>query len=81
MARSTAPGLGYGRCWNSGPDAVESTPDLTSRSRPADHEPLRDGQRRSAVGEGKPWTGEHPTYLNREFGTWWVRAYNWPIMY
>lgn len=42
LARSTAPGLGYGLCWKSGPEAVESTPVLASpdRSRPADQPPL-----------------------------------------
>ena len=42
FARNTAPGLGYGRCWNKGPEAVESTPVFASpeRSRPADQPPL-----------------------------------------
>lgn len=42
FARSTSPGLGYGRCWNSGPDAVMSTPVLASPrvSRPVDQVPL-----------------------------------------
>jgi len=41
--RSTAPGLGYGRCWNKGPEAVTSAPVLAEShvSSPADHEPLR----------------------------------------
>lgn len=30
LARSTAPGLGYGRCWKRGPDAVVSAPVLAS---------------------------------------------------
>ena len=45
--RSTAPGLGYGRCWNSGPDAVTSAPVFAESrvSRPVDHEPLHTATR------------------------------------
>jgi len=41
--RSTAPGLGYGRCWNNGPDAVTSAPVFAEShvSRPDDHDPLQ----------------------------------------
>ena len=41
FALSTAPGLGYGRCWNKGPDAVTSAPVLAvpRRSSPVVHEP------------------------------------------
>lgn len=43
LARSTAPGLGYGRCWNRGPAAVVSAPVFASLrlGRPLDHEPLQ----------------------------------------
>lgn len=42
LARSTAPGLGYGRCWNNGPAAVVSAPVFASFrfGRPLDHVPL-----------------------------------------
>lgn len=42
LALRTAPGLGYGLCWNKGPEAVESTPVLASPvlSSPADQPPL-----------------------------------------
>lgn len=42
LARRTAPGLGYGLCWNRGPAAVVSAPVLASLrlGRPLDHEPL-----------------------------------------
>ncbi len=44
LALSTSPGLGYGRCWNKGPDAVTSTPVLAApgSSRPVDHVPLKE---------------------------------------
>lgn len=43
MARSTAPGLGYGLIWNSGPLAVVSTPVLASPFfiNPVVHVPLQ----------------------------------------
>lgn len=42
LARSTAPGLGYGRCWKRGPAAVVSAPVFASLrlGRPLDQEPL-----------------------------------------
>ena len=42
LARSTAPGLGYGRCWKRGPAAVVSAPVLASLrlGSPVDHVPL-----------------------------------------
>lgn len=42
LARRTAPGLGYGLCWNRGPAAVVSAPVFASLrlGRPLDHEPL-----------------------------------------
>lgn len=41
LARSTAPGLGYGRCWKRGPAAVVSAPVLASLrlGSPVDHVP------------------------------------------
>ena len=44
--RKTSPGLGYGRCWNSGPFAVVSTPVLASpfSTSPVDHVPLETNQ-------------------------------------
>lgn len=43
LARSTAPGLGYGRCWNRGPAAVVSAPVCASLrlGRPLDQVPLK----------------------------------------
>lgn len=43
LARRTAPGLGYGRCWNRGPDAVVSAPVLASLclGKPLDQVPLQ----------------------------------------
>lgn len=42
LARSTAPGEGYGRCWKRGPAAVVSAPVLASflLGSPVDHVPL-----------------------------------------
>lgn len=42
LARRTAPGLGYGLCWNRGPAAVVSAPVFASLrlGSPLDHEPL-----------------------------------------
>lgn len=43
LRRRISPGLGYGLCWNNGPDAVVSAPVLASLplSNPVDHEPLK----------------------------------------
>ncbi len=43
FALRTAPGLGYGLCWNRGPAAVVSAPVFASfrLGRPVDHEPLK----------------------------------------
>lgn len=43
LARRTAPGLGYGRCWNRGPEAVVSAPVFASLclGKPLDQEPLQ----------------------------------------
>lgn len=42
LARRTAPGEGYGRCWKRGPAAVVSAPVLASflLGSPVDHVPL-----------------------------------------
>lgn len=47
LALSTAPGLGYGRCWNSGPAAVVSAPVFASLrlGRPLDQDPLHRGKK------------------------------------
>lgn len=59
LALSTAPGLGYGRCWNRGPAAVVSAPVLASLrlGSPVDHVPLQGHQRGH---QGSPKTGGTP---------------------
>lgn len=60
LARSTAPGDGYGRCWKRGPAAVVSAPVLASfrLGSPVDQVPLglteSQGVRRGYVGTPQP---------------------------
>lgn len=77
LARSTAPGDGYGRCWKRGPAAVVSAPVLASfrLGSPVDHVPLPvkesgDGDGRCG-GHGPPGPNEE---WRKEAGGWCPRT-------
>lgn len=69
LARRTAPGLGYGRCWKRGPDAVVSAPVFASLcfGKPLDQVPL---QRRNSFVKDRKMFAEARTCKSALFKRW-----------
>lgn len=69
LARRTAPGLGYGRCWKRGPDAVVSAPVFASLcfGKPLDQVPL---QRRNSFVKDRKMFAEARTGKSALFKRW-----------